>query len=229
MMATERGHLQEQRQRQDQQSRVFSELSALVLSILRSPPSTIQFSDQTSVAPSMRRRRSSAGEPQITPAGFASLLLGVSFALMLCGSVTFFIGFFLMPWVLAMVMVFYVAGIVSTISMLCRSLLCYALPPPPSSPRKEVPAWKLLWRVCSESATMSKTFEQLLCYTTICCYQRKTRESENARRPAASIDAGIVDKPVFTAVGYQLKWPNLFSRNRDCSTMQSIPTWERNL
>lgn len=113
------------RQNQDQQSRVFEELSALVLNLLRSPTP-------------VRRRL-----PEITPAGFASLLLGMSLTLMLCGSVTFFIGFLLMPWVLGLVMVFYVAGIVTTISMLGRSLLCYATAPP-SSPQKEIPAWKLL-------------------------------------------------------------------------------------
>uniref|UniRef100_A0A2P2JV57 Uncharacterized protein n=1 Tax=Rhizophora mucronata TaxID=61149 RepID=A0A2P2JV57_RHIMU len=47
-----------------------------------------------------------------------------------------------MPWVLGLVMVFYVAGIVSTISMLGRSLLCYVTTS--SSPRKQIPAWKLL-------------------------------------------------------------------------------------
>jgi hypothetical protein len=68
--------------------------------------------------------------------------LGISLALMLCGSVTFFIGFILMPWVLGLVMVFYVVGIISTLSMLGRSILCYATAP--STPRKEIPAWKLL-------------------------------------------------------------------------------------
>jgi len=121
------------RQNQDQQSRVFEELSALVLNLLRSP-TPVSFSDQIPMPTTPLRRRL----PEITPAGFASLLLGMSLTLMLCGSVTFFIGFLLMPWVLGLVMVFYVAGIVSTISMLGRSLLCYATAPP-SSPRKEIP------------------------------------------------------------------------------------------
>ncbi|KAG6791341.1 hypothetical protein POTOM_000458 [Populus tomentosa] len=121
------------RQNQDQQSRVFEELSALVLNLLRSP-TPVSFSDQIPMPTTPVRRRL----PEITPAGFASLLLGMSLTLMLCGSVTFFIGFLLMPWVLGLVMVFYVAGIVTTISMLGRSLLCYATAPP-SSPRKEIP------------------------------------------------------------------------------------------
>ncbi|KAJ8759067.1 hypothetical protein K2173_003305 [Erythroxylum novogranatense] len=136
------------RQQQDQQSRVFYELSTLVLNLLRSPQSPIPFSDRapasvsSSPSSSESRRRSSGAMTQISPAGFASLLLGISLTLMLCGSVTFFIGFMLMPWVLGLVMVFYVAGIVSMISMLGRSLFCYATAPPP--PRKEIPAWKLL-------------------------------------------------------------------------------------
>ncbi|KAG5029405.1 hypothetical protein JHK82_012999 [Glycine max] len=110
------------RGQEDQQSRVFCELSALVFNLLRSP----------SIVPEPPARRSPAGA-QITPAGFASLLLGISVALMLCGSVTFFIGFMLMPWVLGLVMVFYVAGVVSSLSVLGRSILCYA------TPRKDLP------------------------------------------------------------------------------------------
>ncbi|KAK1365646.1 Polyadenylate-binding protein like [Heracleum sosnowskyi] len=124
---------------QDQQSRVFHDLSALILNILRSPPSPIQFSDHS---PPTSRRSSPPSLPQLTPAGFASLLLGISLALMLCGSVTFFIGFLLMPWVIGLVMVFYFVGIVSSLSMIGRAILCYTLSPP--SPRKDVPAWKLL-------------------------------------------------------------------------------------
>ena len=137
------------RRQQDQQSRVFYELSALVLNILRSPPSSVPFSDQSpatvttmsssSSSPSASRR-SSMATTQISPVGFASLMLGISLALMLCGSVTFFIGFLLMPWVLGLVMVFYVAGIVSSLSMLGRSLLCYITAPP--SPRKDIPGKK---------------------------------------------------------------------------------------
>ncbi|XP_004310095.1 PREDICTED: uncharacterized protein LOC101314052 isoform X2 [Fragaria vesca subsp. vesca] len=148
---------QQQHHHQDQQSRVFYELSTLVLSLLRSPPTPIQFSDQSAAVASMNSgsqqpmmtmtgsssRRVAAPAAQISPAGFASLMLGISMALMLCGSVTFFIGFLLMPWVLGLVMVFYVAGVVSTLSVLGKSILCYASPPPPTSPRKEIPAWKL--------------------------------------------------------------------------------------
>ncbi|XP_059633514.1 uncharacterized protein LOC132276202 isoform X2 [Cornus florida] len=135
--------------RQEQQSRVFYELSTLIFNLLRSPPTPISFSDDSPVMPtpppavsSSRRRPPPSAPPQITPAGFASLLLGISLALMLCGSVTFFIGFMLMPWVLGLVIVFYLVGIVSSLSMLGRAILCYTTAPP--SPRKEVPAWKFL-------------------------------------------------------------------------------------
>ncbi|GFY99952.1 hypothetical protein Acr_13g0013520 [Actinidia rufa] len=128
--------------RQDQQSRVFCELSTLILNILRSPPAPIDFSDPSPAMPppvSSSRRRAAA-TPPISPAGFASLLLGISLALMLCGSVTFFIGFMLMPWVLGLVMFFYVVGIVSSLSMLGRAILCHSNHAvSPASPRKEVP------------------------------------------------------------------------------------------
>ncbi|KAK9983243.1 hypothetical protein SO802_032768 [Lithocarpus litseifolius] len=76
-------------------SEVFHELSALVLNILRSPLTPILFSDDspalmttTRLAAALALRRSSteASMAQITPARFASLMLGILFALMLCGS-----------------------------------------------------------------------------------------------------------------------------------------------
>ncbi|MCE2055882.1 hypothetical protein HAX54_043660 [Datura stramonium] len=131
------------RRQQDQQSKVFEELSSLILNILRSPPAPIEFYDDSLSTPSSSGRRTAAsGSMQnITPAGFASLLLGISFALMLCGSVTFFIGFLMMPWVLALVMVFYVAGIVYSLSMIGRAIFSHISSP--SSPRKDFQPWKL--------------------------------------------------------------------------------------
>ncbi|KHN44453.1 hypothetical protein glysoja_014494 [Glycine soja] len=126
------------RHEEDEQSRALYQLSALVLNLLRSP---LTFSDE--VPPASRR----PGQAQISPAGFASLLLGISLALM-CGSVTFFIGFVLMPWVLGLVMLFYVAGILSTLSVFGRSILCYATAPP--SPRKDIPGQS--WSVSASSA-----------------------------------------------------------------------------
>ncbi|KAK9019103.1 hypothetical protein V6N11_034142 [Hibiscus sabdariffa] len=126
---------QEHHRRQDQQSRAFYELSALVLNLIRSPP--VPFTDQSSAS---ERRSHPLDVSTISPAGFALLMLGISVSMMLCGSVTFFIGFMLMPWVIGLFMVFYVAGFVSAISMLGRSILCYILPPHPS-PRKDIPAW----------------------------------------------------------------------------------------
>ena len=125
---------------QDQQSKIICELSSLVFNLLQFPSSPSSFSDRSPIVPvhpsvSSFRRSSTGG--QITPAGFAALLLGISTALMLCGSVTFFIGFMLLPWVLGLVMVFYVAGIVSSLSVLGRSVLCFA------SPRKDFAEWKL--------------------------------------------------------------------------------------
>ncbi|KAI9125713.1 hypothetical protein K1719_003131 [Acacia pycnantha] len=129
------------RGQQDQQSRMLYELSTLVLNILRSSPAVapISLPDHPSALPPSRLSPSLS---QITPAGFASLLLGISVSLMLCGSVTFFLGFFLMPWVFGLVMLLYVAGIVSALKMLGRSILCFATSP--EKPRKEIPAWKVL-------------------------------------------------------------------------------------
>ncbi|OIW20710.1 hypothetical protein TanjilG_21044 [Lupinus angustifolius] len=106
---------------EDEQSRILCELSALVYNMLRSPM------DGGSPHRSL---------PEITPAGFASLLLGMSLALMVCGSVTFVIGFMLMPWVIGLVTVLYIAGVLNSISSFLYWL---------SGPRKDVPLpdWKL--------------------------------------------------------------------------------------
>ncbi|KAI4382535.1 hypothetical protein MLD38_008488 [Melastoma candidum] len=121
----------------DHHSRLLHDLSTLVLNLLRSPLS-LPHDPSSSPLPPPRIPSS----PSITPAGFASLMLGMSLALMFCGSVTFFIGFMLMPWVLCLVVFLYLAGIVSALSFLGRSLLCFATGPP--APKKDIPSWKLL-------------------------------------------------------------------------------------
>lgn len=118
---------------QDQQSRVLYELSTLLLSFLRPPPPlSVSVSTPSPPAPAPRRR-----PPEISPSGFASLLLGISLALMLCGSVTFVIGFILMPWVLGLAMIFYFVGLVSNLSGLGRAILLGNNPT--GSERKKIP------------------------------------------------------------------------------------------
>ena len=53
---------------------------------------------------------------RMSPAAAASMLLGASVALMLCGSVTFAIGLLLMPWVAGLALLFGFAGAVSNLS-----------------------------------------------------------------------------------------------------------------
>ncbi|XP_015076962.1 uncharacterized protein LOC107020938 isoform X2 [Solanum pennellii] len=112
------------RSQQDQQSKLLYELSTLIFNILRSPTTPFEFSDQSPVIQRSTQLPTVRPMQQITPAGFASLLLGISMALMLCGSVTFFIGFFMMPWIIVFVMVLYLAGIVSVLSMIGRAIFC---------------------------------------------------------------------------------------------------------
>ncbi|CAO1947082.1 unnamed protein product [Urochloa humidicola] len=82
-------------------SRLIRELCALVLTIVSPSPA----------APGPR-----PAPPGMSPAAAASMLLGASMALMLCGSVTFAIGFLLMPWVAGIALLFGFAGAVSTLS-----------------------------------------------------------------------------------------------------------------
>ncbi|CAL5418716.1 unnamed protein product [Camellia sinensis] len=177
--------------RQDQQSRVFCELSALILNLLRSPPTPIQFSDPSPAAvPSSRRRPET---PPISPAGFASLLLGISLALMLCGSVTFFIGFMLMPWVLGLVMVFYVVGIVSSLSMIGRAILCHTTSP--ASPRKEVPDVETLVKVVQQLRLYTMEDSAALTYFLVgplAMYKEKEMYQSCCRSAAEFVDTSVI-------------------------------------
>ncbi|CAL9078634.1 unnamed protein product [Musa textilis] len=84
---------------------LLDDLCALLLAAFRTPRT----------APPMRQ--------QVTPVGFASFLLGASVAMMLCGSMTFLIGFLLLPWVIGLLAVVYFAGVVSNLSGLARAIL----------------------------------------------------------------------------------------------------------
>ncbi|KAG8081711.1 hypothetical protein GUJ93_ZPchr0019g2664 [Zizania palustris] len=73
----------------------------------------------TIISPTPRQARGiarSAPSPGVSPAAAASMLLGASMALMLCGSVTFAIGFLLMPWVAGVTLLFGFVGAVSALS-----------------------------------------------------------------------------------------------------------------
>ncbi|KAL0906745.1 hypothetical protein M5K25_025263 [Dendrobium thyrsiflorum] len=114
---------------------IFSELCSLLFSALRSPMISIPFADTDAPSPTARSRRpiipvAWGRLPPISPAGMVSLFLGVSLALMLCGSVTFFIGFMMMPWVLGMMFLLYFLGIISFFSGLCKAALISQTPSP---------------------------------------------------------------------------------------------------
>jgi hypothetical protein len=104
---------------ESQQSRMLYELSALLLTILRPPGED-----------------AAAGPRQVSAAGVASMLLGASVALMLCGSLTFMLGFFLMPWVFGFACVFLFVGFLTNLSGIGRAILCWPAACS-SSPHKE--------------------------------------------------------------------------------------------
>ncbi|WVZ65496.1 hypothetical protein U9M48_014848 [Paspalum notatum var. saurae] len=93
------------------QSRLLCELCALLLTVLRASP-------EDGARPLLLPR-------QVTPAGVASMLLGASMALMLCGSVTFMLGFFLMPWVVGLGCLFLFVGFLTNLSGIWRALLLW--------------------------------------------------------------------------------------------------------
>ncbi|CAL9145746.1 unnamed protein product [Musa hybrid cultivar] len=110
-----------------QQSRPLYELCALLLAALPLSPAA---PEADVPAPGSRAAR----RAQVSPAGFVAFLLGASLAMILCGSVTFLIGFLLMPLVIGFLMLLYVVGIFSNLSGLWRAIHC----PRSSSSPKEV-------------------------------------------------------------------------------------------
>ncbi|RRT39882.1 hypothetical protein B296_00057813 [Ensete ventricosum] len=119
----------------DQPSRLLYELCSLLLEVLRAPH--LAPSRPPASAPPLAPSRPPARRrvpTRMSPARFASLLLGASLALILCGSVTFLIGFILMPWVVGLVILFYFVGIVSNLPGLGRAILCPGCGP--SSPKE---------------------------------------------------------------------------------------------
>lgn len=119
--------------RQDQLSQLLDEFCALVFSVLRASSGP---GSHTLVSGVQGR-----GRLRASPAGLVSLLLGISTALIFCGSVTFMIGFVLMPWVLGLAMVLHFVGMLTNLSTMGRSILC----PCPSSP---MPRRKILINPC---------------------------------------------------------------------------------
>ncbi|KAL6845930.1 hypothetical protein ACP4OV_023378 [Aristida adscensionis] len=113
------------------QSRLFYELCALLLTILRASPEGAR-----------------ARPRQVSAAGVASMLLGASMALMLCGSVTFMLGFFLMPWVVGLGCVFLFVGFVTNISGIGRAILLWPAAAA-ASPKDASP-----WHIFSKPAFM---------------------------------------------------------------------------
>ncbi|XP_030544776.1 uncharacterized protein LOC115751161 isoform X3 [Rhodamnia argentea] len=108
---------------QDDRSRALHELCSMIAHIMKfPPPNALPVAASTSGQP----RLAIASMAQVSPAASASLFVGISLALMLFGSVTFVIGLILMPWVVLLVLFFYVAGMVSALSVLARAIPCSA-------------------------------------------------------------------------------------------------------
>ncbi|KAI3799282.1 hypothetical protein L1987_34575 [Smallanthus sonchifolius] len=120
---------------QDDGSRVLYQLFSMIVNILGSPPLPIPFPFPTTYTSATVASSSSAPSPQVSPIGFAGLFIGISFAMMLFGTAIFVIGFMLMPLIIALVMLFYLARVVSNLSYLASIVIV------PSS--KIVTAWKI--------------------------------------------------------------------------------------
>ncbi|KAI4304902.1 hypothetical protein MLD38_040360 [Melastoma candidum] len=143
-------------------------LSVLVLNLLRT--SLRDFGSPISIP----------SPTAITPTGLASLMLGMSLSLMFCGSLTFFIGFMLIPSVLAFPLLLYVAGVVSALSFLARSILCFAitLPSFPQAGYGHLPV-EAVWSMVEREGTQSCTKESIF----IQRCQDETRGEEKASPP----------------------------------------------
>ncbi|XP_054803816.1 uncharacterized protein LOC129307001 [Prosopis cineraria] len=117
---------------EDEHSKVLYEIQSIIVDILRFPSLPLPFSTPYShVAASsssswssvMRHLWTTLLSSLVSPAACASLFLGISLTLMIFGSLAFAIGFVLLPWVIALVLTFYTATVVSTLCRLGRTVL----------------------------------------------------------------------------------------------------------
>ncbi|KAM0068367.1 hypothetical protein Hdeb2414_s0002g00072361 [Helianthus debilis subsp. tardiflorus] len=112
---------------QDDQSQALYQLFSMIVNILGSPPLPIPFplpaafSGGTAVASSSSAP--SSQPPQVSPIGFAALFIWISMALMLFGSTIIVIGFMLMPLVIGLAMLFYLARLVSSLTYFVTGVL----------------------------------------------------------------------------------------------------------
>ncbi|XP_062199411.1 uncharacterized protein LOC133901892 [Phragmites australis] len=120
------------------QSRLLYELCALLLTILRSSQEDGEGARPRPLLPR-----------QVSAAGVASMLLGASMALMLCGSVAFMLGFFLMPWVVGFGCLFLFVGFVTNLSGIWRAILLWPTAACSSSPHEASP-----WHIFSKPPFM---------------------------------------------------------------------------
>lgn len=113
----------------DEQTRVLYDLCSMIIHNFRTTlmPLPVSFPQYLSFLPycqpSHLPSTSTSRPPQISPAAFGSLFIGIAIALMLFGSVIFVIGFVLMPLVIALVLLFYFAWIISNLSEIGRAIL----------------------------------------------------------------------------------------------------------
>nr|GEY36351.1 transmembrane protein [Tanacetum cinerariifolium] len=126
---------------QHDQTRVLYQLCSMICNILGSPPLPIPFPTTLS-GPTLASASSSSvaappfmQPPRVSTAGFAGLFIVVSFAMMMFGTAIFVIGFMLMPLVVGLVFLFYLAGIVSNLTYLAAAVI--------SPPTRIVSAWRL--------------------------------------------------------------------------------------
>ncbi|GAY57986.1 hypothetical protein CUMW_183600 [Citrus unshiu] len=150
------------RKEQEEEQRLSSSsiyyVCYMIIHLLKPFPNSLLLSGLSSSS----RQRSPLGLTQVSPAAFASLFLGVSLALMLFGSITFVIGFILMPWIVAFVFLFYLAGFFSKLSDLAQSFFCSGdVPSCNFREAKQTPS--LLWKCQSTDQIDAKKlcFNQL--------------------------------------------------------------------
>ncbi|MFS7956403.1 hypothetical protein Hanom_Chr07g00654231 [Helianthus anomalus] len=108
---------------QDDQSQALYQLFSMIVNILGSPPLPIPFPLPAAFSGTAVASSSSAPSPQVSPVGFAALFIWISMALMLFGSTIIVIGFMLMPLVIGLAMLFYLARLVSSLTYFVTGVL----------------------------------------------------------------------------------------------------------
>ncbi|KAL9257003.1 hypothetical protein AKJ16_DCAP02000 [Drosera capensis] len=190
------------------QSRVFHDFSRTLITILRSP--------SPSSSPPLRYDDVAVSVPSMKPAGLASLMLGISMGMMVCGSVTFVIGFMLMPWVLGLMMLVVLVGVVSGVSVIGRWVV-------ESCTNRKDYARGVCVFYCSDSVIVEGYLKMKVSWELQCLLHQWTRDPD-LDLPTIVLQLLIL-KAIFLLLPIKLVGESLIIKLLEALVSEEVTTW----